>query len=74
MWLEILFLIIRLAPEFISLIEKIIDAFRGGKSAHVFDSETLQEVREAAKVKRRTGDAGPLKTVLERIHARLEKP
>lgn len=70
-WLQLLFLIIRLAPEFISLIKEIIDAFQGGKK---FSPEDFQDVKRAARLKRETGDSGPLREALERLRNRTSKP
>lgn len=69
-WLSLLFMLIRLLPDIISLIQKLIEAFRDGK---LTDAE-FAEVREAARHARRTGDQAKVRDVLSKIHDRLNRP
>lgn len=69
-WLSLLFMLIRLLPDIISLIQKLIEAFRDGK----LTKEEFEEVRQAAKEARRTGNDSKVRDVLTRIHDRVNKP
>ena len=68
-WLQLLFLIIRIAPEFIALIKALL-----GRNNAEFSREDFDAVKAGAVVCHQTGDSGPLREALERLRDRHVKP